>query len=153
MARLSDRPGVDPKEKEAAFAEFERSAALIELGVGMSDWGFRSTNVFDAACERNHRRSILARLAMRLRRYHDQHGRFPAKLDELCDADMPKIRLDWFKNVPIAYSATATGFRLEVPDEILSKIDADRKAHENPPAPEFIVVVEIKDVKKNGPRR
>jgi hypothetical protein len=127
VSKLNDRPLVDPKERDAAFEEFERVAAIQRVGLDVGDWGLRASNTFDQACERAHRRNVLARLALRLRRYYDQKGRLPGKLEELCDADMPRIRIDWFRNKPIVYAPSVEGFRLEVPEEILSKADRERK--------------------------
>jgi len=61
-----------------------------------------------------HRKLILARLALRLRRHYDVHGRFPERLEELCDETMPKIRLDWFQNLPLVYVPRVDGFLLDV---------------------------------------
>jgi hypothetical protein len=145
-ARLTDRPNVDAAEREAAFEEFNRTAALHQFGIDVGNWGLRASDSFDQACERAHRRNIMTRLALRLRRHYDKHGRFPEKLDELCDADMPKVRLDWFRNRPIIYVPSAKGFRLEVPDELLKKADRDRK--KNTSANEMVINVELKKVEQ-----
>jgi hypothetical protein len=127
VSKLNDRPLVDPKERDEAFEEFERIAAIQRVGLDVGDWGFAASNTFDQACVRAHRRNVMARLALRLRRYYDKVGRFPSNLDELCDAEMPRVRIDWFQNKSIGYAPSANGFRLEVPDEILSKGDLERK--------------------------
>lgn len=143
ITKLNDRPLIDPKERDAAFEEFDRAAALQRVGLDVGDWGLRSSNTFEMACERAHRRNVLARLALRLRRYYDKHHRFPDKLEELCDADMPKIRIDWFRNKPIVYAPSANGFRLEVPTEILSRLDLERKKAA-PDATDLILSVQLK---------
>jgi hypothetical protein len=146
LSDLTDRPNVDAKERDAAFDEFEHTAALRQFGLDVNGWGLRSSNSFDQACERAHRRNIMTRLALRLRRHYDKYGRFPEKLDELCDADMPKVRLDWFRNRPIVYVPSTKGFRLEVPDELLKKADRDRK--KNSPTNEMVINVELKKVEQ-----
>ena len=88
-----------------------------------------------------------ARLALRLRRYFDQHGRLPDKLDDVCDDAMPKIRLEWFQNQPIVYKPSAKGFRLEAPAAILPESER-AKVHETPPGGEYGLEIEFKRIKE-----
>ena len=118
IAPLVDNPSANLEEIDAAFVDYERRSPILRLTGLPADWptGHRSLGKIVV---RAHRRLILARLALRLRRYYDQHGKFPDKLDDLCDASMPKLRLDWFGNQPITYKHSAAGFRLEIPKSIL----------------------------------
>lgn len=143
VGKTADVPNTDVTARKAAFEEFERDAPLKQMGLDIGEWGFKGLSTFDLACAKAHRRNILARLALRLRRHYDKHGRFPEKLDALCDADMPKIRLDWFENKPIVYKPSSTGFRLEVPDELLSRIDLETKKR-NPDEQSFTFEVKLK---------
>jgi hypothetical protein len=119
---MVDRPHVDLKAFEDSVAEYEALApiyGLIEVPAGKS----KSALMFARYVIVAHRRLILHRLALRLRRHYDRRGRFPERLDELCDESMPKIRLEWFQNHPIAYSPSADGFRLEVPEAVRHDLD------------------------------
>jgi hypothetical protein len=111
-----DRSDVDREGIGDALKEFNDrsplSASLEDPPDFLYEWGWVSNKPLRLA----HQRLIFTRLALRLRRHYDKHGRFPEKLDELCDAAMPKIRIDWFQNHPIVYKPTAKGFRLEVPE-------------------------------------
>jgi hypothetical protein len=144
VAKTTDKPGSDREARKAAYERFDRDAPLTRAGFDLGDWGFRSLNTFDDACAKAHRRNILARLALRLRRHFDKHGRFPEKLEELCDADMPRLRLDWFLDKPIVYFSTKSGFRLEVPTELLSTVDLERKKRNPKETPDLVIEVELK---------
>jgi hypothetical protein len=144
VMKTADRPNVDPEARREMFERFKREAPLSRMGVNLGDWGFGSLNMFLQACEKAHRRHVMARLALRLRRHYDMHGTFPKSLDELCDADMPRVRIDWFQNRPIVYRPSETGFRLEVPDELLTEADKRRKKERPNEAAELALAVEIK---------
>lgn len=90
-----------------------------------------------------HRRLNFARLALRLRRHYDQHGRFPDSLDAVCDAAMPKIPLEWFGGRPIVYKQTAKGFRLELPEEIVPP-EARHRLKESPIFSDWGLDLELK---------
>jgi len=141
---LLDRPNIDPARRNAAFDDFEREASFQQSAIDVGDWGLRGINSFVQTCEKAHRRCIMARLMLRLRRHFDKHGKFPEKLEELCDAEMPKIRLDWFREQAIIYEATKTGFRLEVPESLLTQDEKRRKREQPDSPPDFVVKVELK---------
>lgn len=142
IGKTADVPSVDRAARKTAFEEFERDAPLKQMGLDIGQWGFQGLSTFDLGCAKAHRRNILARLALRLRRHYDKHGRFPEKLEDLCDADMPKLRLDWFENKPIVYKPSATGFRLEIPDALLSRVELDARK-QNPNDPSTVIEVKI----------
>jgi hypothetical protein len=117
-----ERADVEPGIIDAALDEFRRKSPLHQSvhdsgGLSPSEWHWAG----GPWRARMQRRIVLTRLALRLRRHYDQHGRMPAKLDELCDASMPKVSLEWFGDHPITYKPSAKGFRLEVPAEIVPK--------------------------------
>ena len=114
IAPLIDRPG-DMEASNELWKDFLRRSPLhrsVEYAEYMFGAHLKNSQKM---LQRLHQRLILTRLALRLRRYHDRHGKFPDKLEELCDAAMPKIRLDWFGNHPITYKPSKNGFRLENP--------------------------------------
>jgi hypothetical protein len=122
IADKIDRPDVDLKEFDDAVAAYEAAAPihrLVSIPAGKS----KSVRTFAKYVVIAHRRLILHRLALRLRRHYDRHGKFPERLDELCDAVMPTIRLDWFQNHPIVYTPSADGFRLEAAEAARFKED------------------------------
>lgn len=69
----------------------------------------------DEAVCRFHRRMVLTRIALRLRRFHLLHQRLPDSLQELCDASMPEIPLAWFENKPFLYTADGHRCRIAAP--------------------------------------
>ena len=144
MASQLERPDLDREARGKLLDEFDRDAPLTNMGLNVGDWGLRSSYTVDDACTKAHRRNILARLALRLRRHFDKHGKFPEKLDELCDQTMPKIRTEWFQGKGIVYSHSKSGFRLEVPDALLSQKDVERKKQVAKEPSEFAIEVEIK---------
>jgi hypothetical protein len=113
ISPLFDRPTDDLETMNNLWREFLQRSPL-HRSVEYSDSMFGDYVSGQKMLRRMHQRLILTRLALRLRRYHDKHGKFPDKLDNLCDAAMPKIRLDWFGGQPIAYKPSAKGFRLEL---------------------------------------
>jgi hypothetical protein len=119
IAPLIDRPDGDTEAIEDLWKDFLKGSAL-HRSIEYADHLFGDTLVgSQKMLRRMHQRLILTRLALRLRRYHDRHGKFADKLDDLCDAAMPKIRLDWFGGQPITYKPSAKGFRLELPRAIV----------------------------------
>ena len=117
-----DRPDADLKEIKDAVAAFEAAVPIYRL-VGFPAGKTKSARTFAKYVIVAHRRLVLHRLALRSRRHFDRYGKFPERLDELCDESMPKIRLDWFQNHPIPYSPSADGFRLEVPEAVRYEVD------------------------------
>jgi len=113
---FNDRPNVDPESEQRLVKEFERRSPLHQSLESPRSFHMGWLSGSQRMWVQAHQRLIFTRLALRLRRHYDKHGRFPEKLDELCDAAMPKIRIDWFQNHPIVYKPTAKGFHLEVPE-------------------------------------
>jgi hypothetical protein len=117
-----DRPDTDLRAADVAFQDYHQRSPIHQLASHLPN---RTKDSFGLAATAVavHRRLQLHRLALRIRRHYDRRGRFPERLDELCDESMPKIRLEWFQNHPIAYSPSADGFRLEVPEAVRHDLD------------------------------
>jgi hypothetical protein len=69
----------------------------------------------------------MSRWGLRLADHRRRTGLLPERLEEICDAEMPKIDVSWFAGQPIAYAKTEKGFRLEAPDELLLADQRDKK--------------------------
>jgi hypothetical protein len=61
---------------------------------------------------RTHRRLVLNRLALRVKWYEQRHGRFPDRLEEICDQAMPTLPTKWFEDKPFEYSTSGRSFRV-----------------------------------------
>jgi hypothetical protein len=144
-----DKPHFGDEEIKVLQEEFKRRSPVDQLTAGIETGWMGLVFSLAKTCIRHHRRLVLARLALRLRRHYDKHGRFPEKLDELCDAAMPKIRLEWFKNQPIVYKPSAKGFRLEVPEAILAPEERYR-VKETPILSDYGLELELKTLPKTG---
>jgi hypothetical protein len=146
-----DRPGADLAVVEKLYDEAERRSPIHRLTENSS--GFFTTWMRDSHRRfvASHRRLILVRLALRLRRHYDRHRKLPNQLDDLCDATMPKIRLEWFQNQPIVYKPRANGFRLELPESIVPP-EARYHLSESPILSDFGLEIEFKTVKQGSPK-
>jgi len=123
-----DRPDTDLKAADVAFQDYHRRSPIHQLASHQANRTKDSLG-FAATAIAVHRCLIVHRLALRIRRYYDRHGRFPERLDDLCDATMPRIRLDWFQGRPLMYTPSTNGFRVgwrAVPGD---DYDADEIVH------------------------
>jgi hypothetical protein len=137
----------DPKAAslEIDVDELERNCSLKRT-VGNAEWlDLRLFRAMHRRCRTIHRQIVFARLALRLRMHFDRHGRLPKNLDDLCDATMPKIRLEWFGDQPIVYKPSAKGFSLEAPESIVSPEERSR-VHMTPINTEYVFEVEFKTI-------
>jgi hypothetical protein len=127
--RLIEASPVDPVAGSQIFNEYRSSAPLIwtlDDRHGLAN-GSLTANI------NGHQRSwqqILTRLALRLRRHYDLHGRFPESLDEVCDESMPRIPLEWFLDKPIVYKPSGDAFLLDVPEAAEHRKGVRLKAHD-----------------------
>lgn len=102
---------IDPEAGKRILEEYRQRAPIF----GVVD---DQRNVADGSLESLSRwhwrqwRVVFTRLALRLRRHYDVYGRFPDALDEVCDAAMPKIPLEWFLDEPLVYKPRSDGFIL-----------------------------------------
>jgi hypothetical protein len=143
-------------DPEAATMEIEvddlERASTFKQTVGNAEWlDLRLFRSMHRRCRTIHRQIVFARLALRLRRLYDRHGRLPETLDELCDDMMPTIRLEWFQNQPIVYKPRANGFRLELPESIVPP-EARYRLSETPILSDFGLEIEFKTVKQGSPK-
>jgi hypothetical protein len=150
MAKLIDRPGIDERIFDELSNDFERQSPVHRLVEKSEGLEIGSLRFFPRSVIRFHQRLIFSRLALRLRRYYDQHGKFPERLDELCDESMPTIRIDWFQNHPITYKPSAKGFRLETPAAIL-KPDERHVLDKTPILSDYGLELELKTLSLKKP--
>jgi hypothetical protein len=148
---LLDRPDVDPAVIETLADQAEDRSPVHRLTVNSKNFCTYFARNFQWRLVAFHRRLILARLSLRLRRHYDRHGRLPDSLDDLCDESMPRIRLEWFQNQPIVYKPKANGFRLELPESIVPP-DAQYRLRETPILSDWGVEIEFKTLKQ-GPTK
>jgi hypothetical protein len=125
---------------------YDQTNTLGNATGSREDYGVTGLSKLHERCQTVHRQIVFMRVALRLRRYRDQFGRLPEKLDDVLDDTMPKIRLEWFKNQPITYKRTAKGFRLEVPESILPPEERG-KVHETPLSGDYGLEIEFKTIK------
>jgi hypothetical protein len=151
LRAMVDRPEFDESEFEEQYNWYVKRSPLHQLAGLDEDAIFGFSKRFPVHVILAHRRLIVTRLALRLRCYYDKHGKLPATLDDLCDADMPRIRLDWFKNHPITYRPSPSGFRLEYPEACVP-LEQRHKLRETP-LTEFGVEIEWKPLPKPAPSK
>jgi len=146
-----DQPTSDPAAV-LQFVERRNKGGLFQRSLDTEeDFNGKTLYFLVKRCHSVHRQIVFIRLALRLRRHFDKHGRLPDKLDDLCDKTMPKIRLEWFQNQPIVYKPRANGFRLELPESIVSP-DTRYRLKESPILSDYGLQVEFKTVKR-GPTK
>jgi hypothetical protein len=151
LAPEVEQPDTEPATVLRFVERHSRESILHRSLDTEEDFGVRSLYLMIKRCQLVHRQIVFARLALRLRRYFDRRGRLPEKLDDLCDATMPKIRLEWFQNQPIVYKPRANGFRLELPESIVPP-EARYRLSETPILSDYGLEIEFKTVKKGSPK-
>jgi hypothetical protein len=109
LAGLIDEPGLD---KEAPFdqvvQEMEGSSASIAVfALWMKPVRNQGLEVRQYA--------VNARLALRVERYHAQHGRLPSSLADVTDEELPSVPIDLYTRAPVGYQPRASGFMIYNP--------------------------------------
>lgn len=141
-----DHGPMEQSKVDELCKDFERESAIHRLIEGSEDFEIDFLRDFPNRVTFSHRRLLFARLALRLRRHYDKHGRLPQTLSELCDDAMPTIPWKWFFDKPITYKATAKGFRLEVPESIVPP-EERAKIRESPIGVSYGLEIEFKTIK------
>jgi len=149
LASRVDDPAADLSGIEKEAEELDRKNVLGRVTGEPKSSGIGWLAKLSVNCAKVHRKLVLARLALRLRRYYNQHGRLPKELEEICDKQMPRIRNEWFKGRPIEYAASATGFRLETMEPIW--ITSGSESKEGRATDEHGMRIEFKGA--GGPKR
>jgi hypothetical protein len=126
IANFIDDPSVDSDAISRVNASFSpRSILSRTIGTGVQT-NYEWLSSLDRRCRKVHRKIVLARVALRLRRHFDVHGRFPDSLDAILDPAMPKIRLEWLLNKPLDYKPLPRGFELRVPPSVAAEEERTR---------------------------
>lgn len=119
VSKIIDRPDASWNEGEKAIDAFIAGSPFRKEAMDRPVHQMTSgLALLGRIAPNSHRKLILARIALRLRHYYDMHGKFPPTLDEICDESMPKIRLDWFPNLPLIYQPRGDGFILDVSPDL-----------------------------------
>jgi len=143
-ASIIDRASRRPSDVERIAGVFvEQSPFRIKGAEPLNRHFVRPAAMLAHLASAAHRKLVLSRLALRIRRHFDKHGRLPDPRESLCDRAMPTIRLEWFKDEPIVYKTSANGFRLELPEASVPAEDRHR-LRESPLSADFGLEIEFK---------
>lgn len=140
-----DNPRADLELMKRKVEALEKNAIINRYTGERDALGVKWLTLLAQRSRAIHQRVTLARLALRIRRHFDRHGRLPDPRESLCDRAMPTIRLEWFNVESIVYKSSANGFRLELPEASVPAEDRPR-LKESPVHADFGLEVEFKSL-------
>jgi hypothetical protein len=125
VLELVDVPPPWSESSHRSFIEWGEKTKIDS--VTMIPAGGNYADVLAATGCRAHRMLVMARLAVRLKRFHLKHGKLPTKLEEVCDAAMPELPTKWFEKQPLKYTTTASAFRIETSSSLVPNYAVGRE--------------------------
>jgi len=125
--QIVDKPPPWDDETQRQFDRWKSTMYFDRLTLNPSNL-FSLQNAVDAS-RRAHRQIAMLRMALRMKRHRQLHGKLPRRVEELRDAAMPKLPTTWFEGKPFTIMRfTEPGFRIEASESLTAKPETSTPA-------------------------
>jgi hypothetical protein len=125
--QLVDKPPPWDAETRRQFDRWKEMMFLDRLTLNPKKSG--GLQYAGDAALRAHRNIAMMRMALRMKRHRQLHGKLPSRLEAICDAAMPELPTTWFEGKPFTIMRfTEPGFRIEASESLTAKSETSTPA-------------------------